>query len=143
MGLFFGAQSRDVGQLAFLLDMPHLLEQVFVVLISLGIGVRLRWSGFDGSNVFSRKSVIPGASQNKILVPVIGDEARVNVCRLDDVNVWRVGFAVQRKLNELLAIPLAIPFKGVEVCFLPSVKLIEDAVHLVMISLLSVDEALP
>ena len=59
---------------------------------SLGIGVRLRGSSFDGGSVFGRKVVIASAGQNEVLVPVIGDETRVNVCRLGDVNVWCVTF---------------------------------------------------
>lgn len=124
-----------------MLDLSHLPEQIFIVLSSLGIGVNLRGSGFDGRNVFGRESVIAGASQNEVLVPVIGDEARVNVRRLGDVNVWRVGFAVQWKLNELLAISLAAAFKCIEVCLFSGVKIIEDTVHLVMFSPLRVDEA--
>ena len=126
-----------------MLNLPHLPEQVFIVLSSLGVGVRLRGSGFDGGDVFGRKVVIPGASQYEVLVPVIGDESRINVCGLGDVNVWRIGFSVQRKLNELLGISLAVPLKRVEVCFLTGVKLIKDAIHLVMFALLCVGEAFP
>jgi len=69
-----------------MLDLPHSPEQIFIVLRSLGIGVHLRGSGFDGRNVFGREAVIAGASQNEVLIPMIGDEARVNMRRLGDVN---------------------------------------------------------
>lgn len=96
---------------------------------------------FDGRYVLGWKVVVPRPGKNKTFVPMVWDKTWINVSRLGNVNVWCVHFSIQRELHKLLTVAIALSFGFVEERFFRHVKFIENAIHLVGLALLCVNEA--
>lgn len=61
---------------------------------------------------------------------------------LSDIDIGEVCFPIKLQLQELLAISVSLPLRLIKCVFFADVKLIKDTMHLMVLPLLRVDEAL-